>query len=99
MNNILLGILIFAALMNFLSFGVMLYDKASARDGAWRVSEGALFFLAICFGGLGIYLGMLTFHHKTRKWYFYFGVPLAIIQNFAFLSWLYQWLLKYVSIK
>jgi len=46
--------------MNILSFGVMLYDKASARDGAWRVSEGALFFLAICFGGLGIYLGMFN---------------------------------------
>ena len=85
--------------MNILSFGVMLYDKASARDGAWRVSEGALFFLAICFGGLGIYLGMLTFHHKTRKWYFYLGVPLAIIQNLAFLSWLYREIIKYVQLK
>jgi uncharacterized membrane protein YsdA (DUF1294 family) len=77
----------------------MLYDKASARDGAWRVSEGALFFLAIFFGGLGIYFGMIFFHHKTRKWYFYFGVPLVIIQNIVFLSWLYPEIIKYVQIK
>jgi uncharacterized membrane protein YsdA (DUF1294 family) len=83
-------ILIFIALANLFSFSIMLYDKNLAIGGQRRVSEGALFFLAIFFGGLGIYLGMFTFHHKTRKWYFYFGIPLILIQNFCSLVLLYQ---------
>jgi uncharacterized membrane protein YsdA (DUF1294 family) len=90
MDKIVLGILIFLVLANFLSFSVMLYDKNLARTSQRRISEGALFFLAIFFGGLGIYLGMFTFHHKTRKWYFYFGIPLILFQNFCCLVLFYQ---------
>lgn len=90
MNNLIVYILIFLALANLFSFSIMLYDKNLAITGKWRVSEGMLFFLAIFFGGLGIYLGMFTFHHKTRKWYFYFGIPLILIQNFCSLVLLYQ---------
>jgi uncharacterized membrane protein YsdA (DUF1294 family) len=90
MDKIVLGIFIFLLLANFLSFSVMLYDKNLARTGQRRISEGTLFFLAIFFGGPGIYLGMFTFHHKTRKWYFYFGIPLIAIQNFCSLLLLYQ---------
>lgn len=90
MDNIILYFIIFLALINLTSFIVMIVDKNLARTGAWRVSEGMLFFLAIFFGGLGIYLGMFTFHHKTRKWYFYFGIPLILAQNFCTLALLYQ---------
>ncbi|HTW96919.1 MAG TPA: DUF1294 domain-containing protein [Candidatus Methylomirabilis sp.] len=90
MDTIVLNMLIFLAIINFLSFSIMLYDKNSAIGGERRVSEGMLFFLAIFFGGLGIYLGMFAFHHKTRKWYFYFGIPLILIQNFCALVLLYQ---------
>jgi uncharacterized membrane protein YsdA (DUF1294 family) len=90
MDNIILGILIFVVLANVLSFIVMLVDKNLAVAGKRRVSEGMLFFLAIFFGGLGIYLGMFVFHHKTRKWYFYFGIPLILVQNFCCLLVVYQ---------
>jgi uncharacterized membrane protein YsdA (DUF1294 family) len=90
MDIIILYILIFLAIINLVSFAVMLMDKNLAVAGKRRVSEGTLFFLAIFFGGLGIYLGMVTFHHKTRKWYFYFGIPLILIQNFCTLVLLYQ---------
>jgi uncharacterized membrane protein YsdA (DUF1294 family) len=90
MDNIILYILIAVAVINLVSFSVMLLDKNFASSNQWRVSEGALFFLAIFFGGLGIYLGMFTFHHKTRKWYFYFGIPLILIQNICSLVLLYQ---------
>lgn len=86
----MIGILVFIGLINFLSFAIMLYDKNLAIAGKRRVSEGALFFLAIFFGGLGIYFGMITFHHKTRKWYFYFGIPIILLQNFCSLILLYQ---------
>jgi uncharacterized membrane protein YsdA (DUF1294 family) len=92
MDIIIFYFLIFLAVINLISFAVMLLDKNSARAGEWRVSEGMLFFLAIFFGGLGIYLGMFTFHHKTRKWYFYFGIPLILIQNFCTLALLYEFI-------
>lgn len=92
MDTVILYIIIFLAIVNLISFIVMLLDKNFAESNQWRVSEGALFFLAIFFGGLGIYLGMFTFHHKTRKWYFYFGIPLILVQNFCSLVLLYQFL-------
>jgi uncharacterized membrane protein YsdA (DUF1294 family) len=90
MDQITLYILIILGLINLVSFVVMVLDKNFAAAGQWRVSEGMLFFLAIFFGGLGIYLGMLTFHHKTRKWYFYFGIPLILAQNFCTAVFIYQ---------
>lgn len=92
MDILLFYILMFLAVANLFSFSIMLYDKNLAIAGERRVSEGALFFLAIFFGGLGIYLGMFVFRHKTRKWYFYFGIPLILIQNFCSLALLYQFI-------
>jgi len=92
MNTTLLIILGGLATINIISFFVMVIDKESSRRGHERISEGALFFWAAFFGGIGIYLGMFTIHHKTRKWYFYFGIPLMVIQNLCLLFLLYQFI-------
>ena len=77
-------LLIVFGLINLGAFLLMLWDKAqSAKKGADRISEGMLFFMAIAFGGIGVYAGMMAFRHKTRKWYFILGVPLAIVENYA----------------
>ncbi len=74
------------AFVNLAAFFVMWWDKRqSRRTGAERISEGLLFFMAIAFGALGVFLGMFAFRHKTRVWYFLLGVPLAFLQNLAFL--------------
>ena len=86
---IILGIVL---VINIISFFVVVLDKDSARDQQRRISEGVLFFWAIMFGGIGIYLGMFSARHKTRKWYFYFGIPLIIVQNICCLYLLYQFL-------
>jgi uncharacterized membrane protein YsdA (DUF1294 family) len=70
--------------INSIAFLVMLFDKVRSRKiGASRISEGTLFFMAIAFGSVGVYLGMLVFRHKTRKWYFLIGIPLSALQNVA----------------
>jgi uncharacterized membrane protein YsdA (DUF1294 family) len=93
-NNQLLYILIFFFAVNLTSFLVMLIDKKkSSNSNSERISEGALFFLSIFFGSLGIYFGMFICRHKTRKWYFMMGVPFLIIQNIALLYLLYLFLL------
>jgi uncharacterized membrane protein YsdA (DUF1294 family) len=93
MNNISTGIIAFFLVINVAAFLLMLMDKAQSRkNGAERISEGMLFFLAVAFGSVGVYAGMFAFRHKTRKWYFILGIPLAIAQNCATLYLLYTFL-------
>lgn len=81
-GQILVSILV---AINIVAFFVMGRDKRKAIRGynAERAPEGFMFFLATMFGSIGVYLGMLAFRHKTRKWYFQLGIPLLIIQNLA----------------
>ncbi len=85
---------IFAAI-NIFAFFVMGSDKRkSMRSGnPERTPEGLLFFMAAAFGSLGVYAGMLTFRHKTKKWYFQLGIPLLILQNLAALYTINKFLL------
>lgn len=79
---LLLGIFL---AINLIAFFIMLFDKAkAAQPGARRISEGMIFFLAACFGSLGVYAGMFAFRHKTRTWYFLIGVPLLFLENVSF---------------
>lgn len=83
-NNQLLYILLFFLAINLNAFLIMLADKIKSTNPLRkRISEGMIFFLAAAFGGLGVYAGMFTFRHKTRKWYFLIGIPLLIAQNAA----------------
>ena len=69
------------SLITFIIFGV---DKKRARRHEWRISEKTLFALAIIGGSLGAIIGMIAFHHKTKKWYFKLGMPLIVaVQAFG----------------
>ena len=73
------------AVINLVSFFIMWSDKRRALrgNGQKRASEGLIFFLAACFGSIGVFAGMLAFRHKIKKWYFQIGIPLLILQNVA----------------
>jgi len=96
MNYLLAGIIIFFVLVNLFSLIVMLVDKHRSRFSRLRISEATLFFLASFFGGIGVYLGMILFRHKTKKWHFYIGMPLIIAQNLAFLFLFYSFLSGFI---
>ena len=67
---------IYLAAINILTFCVYGADKRRAKiQGARRVPEKTLFALALLLGSAGALLGMRVFHHKTRHWYFRFGIP------------------------
>ncbi|NTU66803.1 MAG: DUF1294 domain-containing protein [Candidatus Moranbacteria bacterium] len=92
MNNISF-IIAFFLLVNLTAFFIMLLDKGKSRkQGAERISEGMLFFMAAAFGSVGVYAGMFAFRHKTRKWHFIVGIPLLMIENAATLFLAYQYL-------
>lgn len=78
MNAITL-IIIYLTAINLISFIVMGVDKYKARKRAWRIPESTLFVLAIIGGSIGSIAGMHLFHHKTRHWYFLYGMPAILI--------------------
>lgn len=79
--------------LNVVTYAVMLWDKIqSRRNGAERVSEVMIFFMATMFGGVGVFLGMLTLRHKIRKWYFLIGMPMLSLENLALFYVVDQWL-------
>lgn len=70
---------LYLAFLNIIGFAVMGYDKWKARKHAWRVPEATLFIIALIGGSAGCILGMHLFHHKTRHWYFLYGMPLILL--------------------
>ena len=70
--------MVVASIVGFIAMGV---DKAKARVGAWRISEKTLFGIALLGGGAGVWLGMEVFRHKTKHWYFKYGVPVIVISE------------------
>lgn len=77
--NTAFWIIIYLVLVNLLGFASMGIDKKRAVNHKWRISEAMLFFFAIIGGSLGSILGMKTFRHKTKHWYFVWGMPLILI--------------------
>lgn len=70
--------------INILSFTLMGWDKYCAKKHFWRISEYNLLGLALLGGALGTLLGMITFHHKTKKKEFQVLIPFFILINLYF---------------
>ena len=82
--------LIYLILVNLVAFLLFGLDKRKAQMHRWRISEKALFIPAILGGSIGAILGMHLFHHKTKHWYFRFGLPLILILHLAAFFLLFQ---------
>ena len=79
----LTGYLLSVNLAAFFAFGE---DKRRAKRREWRVPEKTLFLLALAGGSVGAVCGMCAFRHKTRHWYFRYGLPLLLLAH-ALLFW------------
>ena len=71
--------IIYLILVNIIAYISMWSDKKRAINHKYRISEKTLFTIAIIGGSLGSILGMKKFHHKTKHWYFKYGMPLILI--------------------
>ena len=72
-------ILVYLILINLLGFSLMGIDKSRAKKRLWRIPESTLFVVAIMGGSVGAIIGMKKFHHKTKHWYFVYGMPFILI--------------------
>ena len=82
-------LLVWLAVINLLTFIVYGADKRRARKGKWRVPEKTLFLLPLLGGSVGALLGMKVFRHKTKHWYFVWGIPIILLAQTALAVWLW----------
>ena len=64
-------------------------DKKKAKKRAFRIPEASLFIIAIIGGSLGSIAGMYFFKHKTRHWYFVYGMPAIFVLHISLAIVLY----------
>lgn len=76
---------LFASAIDFALMGV---DKWKAKRDVWRIPELTLWAFALLGGGVGGFLGMRCFRHKTRHWYFRYGFPALAVLDLVCLVWL-----------
>ncbi len=70
---------IYLVIVNIAALILFGADKSRAVHHRWRIPEVTLFLSALIGGGIGAWIGMYLFHHKTRKWYFVIGIPTIVI--------------------
>ena len=75
-------------IMNLIGFALMGIDKYRAKKRSFRIPEATLFIVAIIGGSIGSIIGMYAFRHKTRHWYFVYGMPFVLLLQIIFFIFL-----------
>ncbi len=81
--RVYLWIAAYVLAINVIGFFSMYLDKRKARKKLWRIPEATLFLIAIIGGSIGSIIGMHLFRHKTRHWYFVYGMPVILVLQIA----------------
>ena len=71
--------IIYFAVISFITAVVTVVDKYNAKKGSFRISEKALFILALLGGSLSEYTTMRLIRHKTLHKRFMIGLPLIML--------------------
>lgn len=69
------AIFIYLLIINILGFALMGIDKRKAIRRQYRIPEKTLFAGSLLGGSIGTWAGMYVFRHKTKHWYFVWGMP------------------------
>ena len=88
MNSLEL-LITYLAVINLISFLAMGNDKRKAKKHAFRTPESILFILAIMGGSLGSIIGMYSFRHKTKHWYFVVFMPVILLLQIGMAAAIY----------
>ena len=78
-KKILMALILVYVLQNIAVFAAYGIDKLKARSGSYRIPEAKLLGGAFLGGGVGAFLGMQLFRHKTKHMRFVILVPLFMI--------------------
>lgn len=84
MNKYLLIYIISINILSFLLFGI---DKYKAIKNKYRIPEKVLLLISLFGGSIGSILGMIIFHHKTKKIKFKL-IPIILIVQIILLMYI-----------
>ena len=87
--DVIFILVLYGIIVNVAGFAAMGIDKGRARRKVWRIPESTLFLIALIGGSIGSLLGMYGFRHKTRHWYFVWGMPAILILQAALILYLH----------
>ncbi len=82
-------LLAYIAVMSLTAFAFFGLDKFKAKTNRWRIRERTLFLLAILGGGVGAFLGMQVFRHKTQHRQFVIGILAIMIVQLILIGYLW----------
>lgn len=77
--DVIITLVIYLLIVNIIALSLMGIDKLKAKRGSFRIPEANLFLMAIIGGAPGAIIGMHLFRHKTKHWYFLYGLPAILI--------------------
>ena len=80
------GIWIVYLMLNVIAFSLFGLDKQRARRGLWRIRESVLLAIAWLMGGVGAWLGMRLFRHKTQHRAFVITANVASVLQLALMA-------------
>ena len=80
------GIWIVYLMLNVIAFSLFGLDKQRAKRGLWRIRESALLAVIWLMGGVGAWLGMRLFRHKTQKRRFVISANVASVLQLALIA-------------
>lgn len=75
--------------LSLLALIMMKVDKTQAQRHGQRIPEKNLWSVAILGGGIGAYIGMMVFRHKTKHTNFRVGFLMLAVIDAAALIWSY----------
>ena len=84
-----LFLLAYVVLMSLIAFAAFGLDKYKAKSNRWRIRERTLFLFALLGGGIGAFLGMKVFHHKTLHKQFAIGIPAIMVVQLLIIGYLW----------
>ena len=84
------AVAIYFLAINIVLFVVMGVDKYRAIRRRWRIPEATLFILALVGGACGGTVGMYSFRHKTKHWYFAVFFPLLALAQLSLYFFVYK---------
>lgn len=84
----ILVFVIYLIAANATAFVVFAVDKWKAVRGLGRIREWILILFVLLGGSIGGFLAMHLLRHKTRVWYFAYGIPIIFVLQVMMLLWI-----------
>lgn len=81
-------IIIYILLINLVGLYSMRSDKKKAIKKKYRIPEKRLFAIALLGGSAGTTVGMHLYRHKTKHWYFKWGMPMILVVQLGLIGYI-----------